>query len=68
MPEKAVWLQRHLRLPIKLELQAPLLVIEPSFIEAEIARGGQASATLTLRNGGEAPLTLRDVLLRAAAS
>lgn len=53
--------QRHLRLPIKLELQAPLLVIEPSFIEAEIARGGQASATLTLRNGGEAPLTLRNL-------
>ena len=53
--------QRHLRLPIKLELQAPLLVIEPSFIDVEIARGGQASATLTLRNGGEAPLTLRNL-------
>ena len=50
-----------LRLPITMELQAPLLVIEPSSITAEIAGGERFRKTLSLRNNGDAPLTLRNL-------
>jgi hypothetical protein len=53
--------QRMMSLPLKMELQAPLLAVEPSAITAEIARGDQTSRTLTLRNDGEGALVLRNV-------